>query len=170
MAGTQAESIVGQALQQPVVGQQQPPAAPPQDANSLLQNAWEAAKNVGRNYIEKPIVTLGEAIESANNRDYAPLMNILEAVGRGGLKVADSISAGMTANPETAEIQTLAVQQLARERVEGSKTLQDIQGRNAQYDAFTGRNPYKVAKVVRGATGVVTGAAPRVFAADSGGL
>ena len=132
----------------------------PQDANSLSRNAWESVKNVGRNYVERPLNTLGEAIESAQNRDWRPLGNIAKSVGRGALKVVDSISAAHTANPETAAIQDPAIQQLAQERVAGSRSLQDIQQRNVGYERFTERNPSRAARFTRGAAGVVTAAIP----------
>jgi hypothetical protein len=132
----------------------------PQDANTLPRNAWESVKNVGRNYVERPIVTLGEAIESAQNRDWKPLGNIARSTGRGVLKLVDSISAAQTANPETAAIQDPAIQRLAQERIEGSRSLQDIQGRNVGYERFTERNPSRAARFTRGVSGVVAGAAP----------
>src|SRR5262245_50568085 len=123
---------------------------PAQDANSLLTNAAEAIKSGGR-FFYSVVSNVSGALGSALNQgDFGPLGNIAESVGRGALKVVDSISAAQTGNPETAAIQDPAIQRLAQERLQNSPQLQALAERDRQYEEFARRNPSRAARIARG--------------------
>src|SRR5262245_4046351 len=137
---------------------------PAQDANSLLTNAAEAIKSGGR-FLYSGCSNVSGALGSALNQgDFGPLGNIAESVGRGALKVVDSISAAQTGNPATAQIQDAAIQRLAQERLQNDPQLQALAERDRQYEEFARRNASRAARVVRGVSKFGVEALPTIAA------
>lgn len=150
---------------------------PAPEAPGFLENVQNAAESGYRKYLEPSLMSLGEVTEGMKVGNFAPLASMAESTARGifeGVRppqplqvTKDPVTGQMVdakmAPPRDTRITTLQKQRDAR--YQASPSGQYSRERLAELDARAAADPSITGKVTRGATELLTGAAPTLAAA-----